>query len=238
MRGSQSPQYPLNFPQYAPPDGRKPQIRRSLSSIVRDTMRHVWTHDAKELKKWSLFQKAQAIDGYEAAIKSAFQAAEKLFKSQGLVFDDFDSLYCDGDNEEISLFFFNISGADPSDALKQHVSLVRDAAARGDVAFFQRICKTTRNAKRRSRRDSLKHHILVHWIASSLWLASDHAGSIYLQQVLGKTVQENSYAKERKRLGLKGYDTAHTKPLITGCTQNCKFIFSKGWTKLEPSSSR
>jgi hypothetical protein len=238
MTGSSFQLYPLHFPHYDPPDGGKPKFRRSQSSIARDTMRQVWTREAKQFKKWRLFQKAQAISGYETAIESAFQAAEKLFKSQGLVFDDFDSLYGDGDNEEISLFFFNISGADPSDALKQHVSLVRDAAARGDLAFFQRICKTMRNTKRRSRRDSLKHHILVHWIASSLWLASDHAGSIYLQQVLKKTVQENSYAKERSRLGLKGYDIAHTKPIITGCTKKHKFILSKGWTKLEPTSSR
>src|SRR5215472_1884678 len=133
-----------------------------MSAIVRDTMRHVWTREAKQLKKWPLFQKAQEMDGYAAAMESAFQAAEKLFKSQGLVFDEFDSLYGDGHNEEISLFFFNISGADPSEALKQHVSLVGDAAARGDVTFFQRIYKTMRNAKRRSRRETLNHHILVH----------------------------------------------------------------------------
>ena len=28
------PQYPQHFPQYDPPDGRKPKVRRSQSSIV------------------------------------------------------------------------------------------------------------------------------------------------------------------------------------------------------------
>lgn len=97
------PQYPQHFPHYDPPDGRKPKVRRSQSSIVQDTMHHVWTQSAEQFNQWDLFQKSKKIDGYAAVIKSAFQAAEKLFKSEGLVFDELDSLYGDGDAEETSL---------------------------------------------------------------------------------------------------------------------------------------
>jgi hypothetical protein len=109
------------------------------------------------------------------------------------------------------------------------------------VKFFQRICETMRNAKRQRNRDPLKIHVLIHWIASSLWLASDYAGSLYLQQVLKKTVSETSYAKARQRLetlGLVGYSAAHKDPLITGCTKRASFTYRKGWTDLVPSSSR
>ena len=233
-------QYPQHFPHYDPPDGRKPQICRSQSSIVQDTMQHLWTQEAKQCKKWGLLQKAKEIDGYAAVIGSALQAAEKLFKSKGLVFDELDSLYGDGDAEEISLFLFMVA-SDPSATLKQYAPLVRDAAARGDVKFFQRICKTMRSAKRRRNRDTLKIHVLIHWIASSLWLASDSAGSIYLRQVLNKDVSETSYVKARqrlKKLGLRGYSVAHKKPLITGCTKQATFTYREGWTNLVPCSSR
>ncbi len=232
------PRYPQHFPQYDPPDGRKPRVHRSNSSIVRDKMQHVWTQEAKQSKKWGLFLRAKKIGGYETAIESALKAAEVLFKSEKLVFDELDSLYGDGDNEEASFFFWMV-GSDSSEALMQHASLVKDAAARGDVKFFKRICDTMRNAERRRKRDSLKFYVLIHWIASSLWLASDFAGSIYLRQVLKKkTLRENSYARARKRLGLKGYAVNSKRPFITGCNTRRKFIFSKRWTDLEPSLSR
>ena len=53
-------------------------------------MHHVWTQSAEQFNQWDLFQKSKKIDGYAAVIKSAFQAAEKLFKSEGLVFDELD----------------------------------------------------------------------------------------------------------------------------------------------------
>lgn len=231
---------PLNFPHYDPPDGRQPQVRRSQSSMVWDAMRQLWTREAKQCEQWELFQKAKEIDGYAVAMGSAIQAVEKLFKSEGLVFDELDPLYGDGDAEEISFFFWMVA-SDPSEALKRYASLVRDAAVRGDVTFFQRIYKTMRNVKRRRNRDSLKIYVLIHWIASSLWLASDHAGSLYLQQVLKKTVSETSYAKARQRLeklGLVGYSVAHNDPLIIGCKKQGTFTYRKGWTDLVPGSSR
>jgi hypothetical protein len=98
-----------------------------------------------------------------------------------------------------------------------------------------------RKAKRNKPMDMLEGTILIHWIGCCLWLASDHAGSLYLQQVLKKTVSETSYAKARQRLeklGLCGYSVAHERPLITGCTKQATFTYREGWTNLVPCLSR
>jgi hypothetical protein len=184
------------------------------------------------------FENSKKIAGYEAA-KKAWLLTNRCFWHKHH-FKKLTSLEEKSSIAEAREFFFHKVRIDPPKALKENHWLVTLAAQEGDTEFFRRIVSEMRKAKRNKPRDMLEGAVLVHWIPCCLWLASDHAASTYLQQVTGKAVQENAYAKARQRLeslGLVNYRVAYAKPLIVGCTRNATFIFAKGWTNMDSTLS-
>jgi len=193
---------------------------------------------AKNRGLWEVFKNSQKVEGFETAKKAWLLANRKFIHNHA--YKKLRSLEEASFETATELFFQKIRLNAPS-ALKEFAPLVSLAAQGGNVEFFERIVSELRKAKRNKPMDMLEGTILIHWIGCCLWLASDHAASIYLQQVTKKTVTESGYAKARQRLeklGLVGYSVAHKDPLITGCTKQATFTYRKGWTNLVPGSSR
>jgi hypothetical protein len=198
----------------------------SLDAKIAAAMKSVWEATAQNHGHWDLYQRAENVAGYDQAIGSALKAANKLFQAEGLVFDaplNFD----DSDVEEQSLFLFCIRFGLP-DALKDFAPLVGRAAARGDVDFFHRMQRAEHNGKRRKTSgDPLNANLLVHWIGSCLWLASDATGATYLQKTLSRIISEATYERVRRRMELRSYVTNHTAPIIARVTTAGKFTLTQ-----------
>jgi hypothetical protein len=188
---------------------------------------------------WELYQNSQKVAGFED-VKNAWV---RVFR-EWLHLHFFDRAVSleDRSYRGAAEMFFAYVRSDPPAALKRYAFVINLAAQNGDADFFRRIVSEMRNARRNKPQGSTnEYQILINWISCCLWLASDHAGSLFLQQVTGLTVTEESYAKARQRLeklGLIRYKIAHKAPLITGVTRQKTFVFADGWTNLAPNLSR
>jgi hypothetical protein len=185
-----------------------------------------------------VFQNSRKLEGFETAKRAWLDTSREFWHKH--VFKNLPSLEEPLTLETAREVFFWKFRLNASEALKEFAPLIGTAANTGDVLFFKRISAESRK-KRNKPMAMLEGTILINWIGCCLWLASDHAGSAYLQQVTGHTTQESAYSKARQRLeklGLLGYSVAHRKPLIIGCTKQGTFTFRDGWTNLVAGSSR
>jgi hypothetical protein len=81
--------------------------------------------------------------------------------------------------------------------------------------------------------------MLNNWLHGFLWLMPSTWGSYYLEKIADEKVSQEYYQKLRQRLKLVGWEAALEHPLIEGYNPTTgEFTFRKGWTNLNPDSSR
>ena len=185
-----------------------------------------------------VFENSKRINGYDSAMEAWQEAYRKYLHNhffKGIV--DLDAPF---DNQADEFFLSSLGVvSNHSNLLKNQSITVSKAARRGDINFFERFAKGLRRAKRHTRRHPFEWTLLMHWIPCCLWLASDSVGATYLQVVTGETIPEENYTKARQRLSLASYrQVGGNKPLITGVTKAGNLRFLRGWTDLDPTSSR
>ena len=182
--------------------------------------------------RWELFQNSRRIPGFEEAQASCKRASGEFLRREG-----YGGVVSGPINLE-AMFFCRV-GRDPAGALVDFHPIVSAAAMRGDVSFFLRIASEIKRVAQRRRRSVLVLHMLQNWLHGFLWLMPSTWGSYYLQKITGETVSQERYEKLRQRLKLVGWEAELKYPPIEGYTPTTgAFKFRKGWTNLNPDSSR